>query len=99
MAQRENRPAKDPIANPGSHGGAPRPDTFAVIARNTGHSIAVVAEVFSERSAIREYLGGMTRADAEIKATQDTSAILHSIARPPPCRVGSAISSPTRSCE
>ena len=79
MAQREHRPAKDPVRNPTSHGGSPRDDTFEVIAKNTGHTIARVKEEFAERAAIREYLGGMSRADAERKATQDTSALLHSI--------------------
>lgn len=46
------------------------------IARQAGVSIARVTEEHAERSAIREYLGGMPRAQAEEAALGDTCNVL-----------------------
>jgi hypothetical protein len=46
--------------------------TLAGIARRVGIPIARVVEEHAERSAIREYLGGMSRAEAEQEAVNDT---------------------------
>ncbi len=56
---------------------APRiPDAFDQIAAKTGATRARVIEEFGERAAIREFLGGMSRADAEARAMMDVVAIL-----------------------
>ena len=45
------------------------------LARRGGIRFALVAEEHAERAAIREYLGGMSRADAEIAAIADTADV------------------------
>ena len=45
---------------------------LASIARRTRISVASLTEEHAERSAIREYLGGMPREAAEEAALQDT---------------------------
>ena len=45
---------------------------IADIAKRAGLPIARVVEEHSERAAIREYLGGMPRAEAETAALEDT---------------------------
>ena len=42
------------------------------IARRGGIPLARVVEEHEERAAIREYLGGMSRDEAEIAALEDT---------------------------
>lgn len=49
---------------------------LAGIARRGGIPIARVIEEHAERAAIREYLGGMSREDAETAAVQDTCDVL-----------------------
>lgn len=46
------------------------------ISRRAGVPIAQVIEVFTERSAIREYLGEMPRPAAEDAALEDTCDVL-----------------------
>jgi hypothetical protein len=46
------------------------------ISRRAGVPIAQVVEVFTERAAIREYLGEMSRAAAEAAAEHDTCDML-----------------------
>lgn len=46
------------------------------IARRGGIPIARVIEEHSERAAIREYLGGMSRDEAEAAAIGDTCDVL-----------------------
>lgn len=45
---------------------------IASIARRAHVPVERVVEEHSERAAIREYLGGMPRAEAEIAALEDT---------------------------
>lgn len=47
-------------------------DQLSRIARLACVSIAHITEEHSERSAIREYLGGMPRSEAEEAAVRDT---------------------------
>lgn len=47
-------------------------EQLASIAKRARVPIARVTEEHSERSAIREYLGGMPRPEAEAAALQDT---------------------------
>jgi len=62
----------------------PRPSTdspsqyerLKVISRRAGVPIAQVVEVFTERAAIREYLGEMARPAAEDAALEDTCDVL-----------------------
>jgi hypothetical protein len=49
---------------------------LAGIAHRGGIPIARVIEEHAERAAIREYLGGMTRDEAEIAAIDDTCDLL-----------------------
>jgi hypothetical protein len=51
-------------------------DLFAKLAKKTGKSVEEVKEVWSERAAIREYVGGMTRLEAELRAIEDTEWML-----------------------
>jgi hypothetical protein len=46
------------------------------IAHRGGLSIARVIEEHAERAAIREYLGGMSREEAEAAAVEDTADVL-----------------------
>jgi len=46
------------------------------IARRGGLSIARVIEEHAERAAIREYLGEMSREEAEAAAVEDTADVL-----------------------
>jgi hypothetical protein len=52
------------------------PDTFDRIALKTGRSRAEILECWAERSAIREYLGGLTRLEADLRAVGDTDSML-----------------------
>lgn len=52
------------------------PDAFGVIARETRRSRDEVMETWQERAAIREYIGGHARADAEALAMSDTRDLL-----------------------
>lgn len=49
---------------------------LAGIARRGGIPIARVIEEHAERAAIREYLGGMSREEAEAAAVEDTCDVL-----------------------
>jgi hypothetical protein len=51
-------------------------DRLKAISRRAGVPIAQVIEVFTERSAIREYLGEMSRSAAEVAALEDTCDVL-----------------------
>lgn len=46
------------------------------LAEKVGATRACVLEEFGERAGIREYLGGMTREDAEARAMDDVEALL-----------------------
>lgn len=46
------------------------------VARRSGVPIERVVEEHAERSAIREYLGGMPRDEAEAAAVDDTADVL-----------------------
>ena len=46
------------------------------IARRSHLPLARVVEEHAERAAIREYLGGMSRDEAEIAAIEDTADML-----------------------
>ena len=52
------------------------PDAFDKIAQKTGRSRAEILEIWRERAAIREYLGGLSRVEAELRAVSDTEALL-----------------------
>jgi hypothetical protein len=52
------------------------PPAIAGIAKRTKRSVAEVQETWSERAAIREYVGGHGRAEAERLAYADTEALL-----------------------
>lgn len=49
----------------------PPEDIFARLARETGQPRARVLEEWGERAAIREYLGNLPRAEAELRAIED----------------------------
>jgi len=49
---------------------------LAGIARRGGIPISRVVEEHAERAAIREYLGGMPREEAEAAAVEDTCDVL-----------------------
>lgn len=49
---------------------------LAGIARRSGLPISRVVEEHAERAAIREYLGGMSREEAEAVAVEDTCDVL-----------------------
>jgi hypothetical protein len=51
-------------------------DRLKSISRRAGVPIAQVIEVFTERAAIREYLGEMARPAAEDAALEDTCDVL-----------------------
>lgn len=51
-------------------------DRLQSLARTYRRSLAEVAEIWDERAAIREYEGGMRRADAERDALADVENIL-----------------------
>lgn len=51
-------------------------DIFSVLAKKTKRSIDEVKETWSERAAIREYVGGMSRLEAELAAIKDTEDVL-----------------------
>lgn len=52
------------------------PDAFDLIVRASGKSRAEVVEVWTERAAIRQYVGGMLRAEADLRALDDTREVL-----------------------
>lgn len=47
---------------------------LADLARRTGRSVTDVTEIYEERAAIREFLGGYRRLEAERLGLQDTIA-------------------------
>jgi hypothetical protein len=49
---------------------------LSTIARRGNVPLPRVLEEWTERSAIREYLGGLSREDAEREAVHDTAAVL-----------------------
>jgi hypothetical protein len=53
-----------------------RPDAFDELAAKTGRSRDEVIETWSERAAIRQYLGGLSRDMAEQLALEDTRDLL-----------------------
>jgi hypothetical protein len=64
-------PRRSPRA--AAHGGPTPPpeDVFTRLARETGQPRGRVLEEWSERAAIREYLGNVPRAEAEFRAIDD----------------------------
>lgn len=52
------------------------PDDLAAIAARAACDIGSVTELFDERAAIREYMGGHDRADAERLALADVARVL-----------------------
>ena len=54
------------------------PDAMDELAAETGQTRARVLEEWGERAAIREYLGGMSLAEAERRAIDDVRAIFSS---------------------
>lgn len=60
-------------------------DGLEVIAKRAGLLRARVVEEWTERAAIREYVGGAKRADAETDALMDVEAVF---APPPPKQLG-----------
>ncbi len=54
----------------------PKRDAFDRLAEEVGHTRERVLEEFGERSGIREYLGGLSRAEAEARAMEDVEALL-----------------------
>ena len=52
------------------------PDAFDIIAKSTGRARSEVVETFTERAAIRQYLGGLGRTEAELRALDDTRDML-----------------------
>jgi hypothetical protein len=52
------------------------PDAFGQLARDVRRSRDEVIETWQERAAIREYLGNLSRAEAEALAIDDTRALL-----------------------
>lgn len=51
-------------------------EQIADVARRSGVPLVRVAEEHEERSAIREYLGGLPREEAEVAAVGDTCDVL-----------------------
>ena len=51
-------------------------DRLALIAKNARRPLDEVVEVWNERAAIREYLGGKQRKEAEQLALDDTANVL-----------------------
>ncbi len=56
-------------------------DPIADLVVRTGRSREEVVEVFDERAAIREYLGGYSRQEAERRAIVDVVAVLGEVSR------------------
>lgn len=56
-------------------------EQLADVARRARVPLARVVEEHAERSAIREYLGGMPREEAEVAAVGDTRDMLEGWAR------------------
>lgn len=60
------------------------PDRLALIAKRSGRTVDDVTEFWNERAAIREYLGGKRRAEAERLALDDVAdEVLREV--PAPC--------------
>lgn len=59
-----------------SNEGPSQYERLKAISRRAGVPIAQVIEVFTERAAIREYLGEMARPAAEDAALEDTCDVL-----------------------
>lgn len=55
---------------------APPPDAFDLIAKDSGKPRAEVVEVWTERAAIRQHVGGLPRAEADLRALDDTREVL-----------------------
>ena len=51
-------------------------ERFAAIAKKTGYSVERVIEEWEERASIREFVGGMSRAEAEFHAYTDAEEML-----------------------
>ena len=51
-------------------------ERFAAIAKKTGYSVERVIEEWQERAAIREFCGGLSRAEAEFHAYADVDEML-----------------------
>lgn len=64
-------PTDDPKAEIGDFSRPRPPDAMDKIAQQAGVARERVIEEWRERAAIREYLGGMTRAEAELAAMRD----------------------------
>jgi hypothetical protein len=58
-------------------------DRLAPLARELGRSVDDVSELWSERAAIREHDGGMSRGDAERAAFDDVEQTLRAGRRGP----------------
>jgi hypothetical protein len=51
-------------------------DRLALIAKRSKRTIEDVTELFEERAAIREYMGGAKRRDAETAALNDVADVV-----------------------
>lgn len=79
MADRRSRgriPADDPKTSIVDFTRGQRERDIAELVKKTGCTRARVIEEFTERAAIREYVGGMPRPVAEARALADVESIL-----------------------
>lgn len=69
-------PSDDPKAEVGDFS-RPRPaDAMDKLARRAGWNRAAIVEIWKERAAIKEYLGGMNRAEAELAAMRELDEVI-----------------------
>lgn len=69
-------PSNDPKAEVGDFSRQRPPDAIGKIAQKAGVTRERVIEEWKERAAIREYLGGMSRVEAELVAMRDVEDVL-----------------------
>jgi nitroreductase len=59
------------------------PDRLAALADELGHSLDDVRDLWNERAAVREFDGGLSRAEAEHAAYDDVAQLLRAARRGP----------------
>jgi hypothetical protein len=59
-------------------------DRFDILVEKLGVPRARLIEEWGERAAIRQYLGNMSRADAEVRAFDDVEAMFTASSQPEP---------------
>lgn len=65
------------------------PERLALIAKRSGRTVDDVTELWNERAAIREYLGGKSRKEAERLALDDVAdEVLRGVSAPRGRRAG-----------